>query len=216
MEGIYRQFILFGDTNMEKITGNNRKLIENCITFARKFLVLPKQIEIFFDDCPSDRFPNANNAAESEGNRLFFNKQWFLKSKAGHIDDIEFYVYHELRHIYQFQEIELLCSGEKTHEQSDIILKWKSEFEHYIRNEDVETERMNLIQEVEQDANGYGLALLNMEYIQNKDIVFHYSLPEYAHQMADERSKHYYRICPEFQQYIKQQRMLMQKKRKKS
>lgn len=49
---------------MEKITGNNRRLIENCITFARKFLVLPEQIELFFEDCPSDRFPKANNAAE--------------------------------------------------------------------------------------------------------------------------------------------------------
>lgn len=187
---------------MEKITGNNRKIIENCISFARKFLVLPEQIEIFFEDYPSVKFSNPRTPAESEGNRIFFNKQWFLKSKAGHIDDIEFYVYHELRHIYQFLEIELFCAGEKTHEQSDAILKWKYEFEHYIRNVDAETERMNLEQEVEQDANGYGLALLNMEYIRNKDIVFHYSLPEWAHRMADERSKHYYRIYPEFQQYM--------------
>ena len=174
-----------------------------------------RKIELFFEDCPSDRFPKANNAAESEGNRLFFNKQWFLKSKAGHIDDIEFYVYHELRHIYQFQEIELLCTGGKMHEQPNTILKWKYEFEHYIRNVDAVTERMNIKQEVEQNANGYGLALLNMEYIRNKDIVFHYSLPEWAHRMADERSKHYYQICPEFQQYIIQYRAMMQKKGKK-
>lgn len=75
---------------MEYITGDYKTLIEKCVAFAAQFICIP-QIELLFDDCPSNRFPTMSNAAESfvypvkgkDGyylhGRVIFNRPWFEK-----------------------------------------------------------------------------------------------------------------------------------------
>ena len=79
---------------------------------------------------------------------------------------------------------------------------WKQVFDNYIPNIDERTQLLNFNQEVEQDAYGYGLALLNMYYIRKKDFIFRYSMPDVAYQIADLRSRKYYQELPEFQKYL--------------
>lgn len=188
---------------MEKIKGANRKLIQNAIDFARKFMKLPANIELYFEDCPSARFPNESNAAEGEKDKIVFNKAWFYRSKNGHQDDIEYYVFHELRHVYQLNEIELMKNGEQSNETISTVELWRQEFDNYIYNIDERTKILNFNQEVEQDAYGYGLALLNMYYIKNRTFIFKYSMPAEAFAIADARSQKYYKELPEFQKYIR-------------
>ena len=107
-----------------------------------------------------------------------------------------------MRHIYQFAEIDLLLQGKIPHEEVETVRIWEYEFENYIRNEDAESQQKNLLQEIEQDANGYGLALLNLYYIKYKNVIFHYSLPEEAHRLADLRSRKYYYEKPELRSYL--------------
>ena len=187
---------------MEKIKGANRKLIQNAIDFAGKFMKLPENIELCFDDCPSARFADENIAAVGEKDKIVFNKTWFYRSKNGHQDDIEYYVFHELRHIYQLNEIELMINGEPMHEVLSTVDCWKQDFDNYIPNVDERTKILNFKQEVEQDAYGYGLALLDMYYIKKKDYIFQYSMPYEAFVIADSRAMKYRQELPEFKKYI--------------
>ena len=187
---------------MEKIKGANRKLIQNAVDFARKFMKIPEDIELYFEDCPSERFPNENNAAEGEIDKIVFNKVWFYRSRNDHKDDIEYFVFHELRHTYQLNEIGLMMNGMQIHEKISLIETWKEGFENYIPNVDKVTQSLNFHQEVEQDAYGYGLALLDMYYIKRHDFRFRYSMTEEVFQIADSRSRKYRKELPEFQRYI--------------
>lgn len=54
---------------MEAMNGKYLSLVEKCIDFARQFMVLPEPIEVYFDDCPSRRFPTMDNAAAGDGYR---------------------------------------------------------------------------------------------------------------------------------------------------
>ena len=73
---------------MERITGEDFIFLNRCIEFARQFLFLPQQIELYFEECPSARFPLITNAAETNGNIIYFNKQWYEKNLPEHQADI--------------------------------------------------------------------------------------------------------------------------------
>lgn len=184
------------------------KVITDCIKFAQKFLYLPGELNVCFDMCPSERFPSMNNAAESDRNNIYINQQWFERSMPEHQDDVEFYIFHELRHIHQFISIEKMLNEEACQDSYEEIKQWKYNFEHYIRNIDEMTQKQNLIQEVEVDANAYGISLLNLYYM-NKGVFnprFQYSLPEEAYRIGDIRSRKYYETKYELKQFVEKMR----------
>ncbi|GAA6264676.1 hypothetical protein F110043I8_16610 [Ruminococcus sp. f11] len=199
---------------MEYITGDYKTLIEKCVSFAAQFICIP-QTELLFDDCPSNRFPTMSNAAEScvysikgkDGyylhGRVIFNRPWFEKSWNDHKTDLEFYIFHELRHIHQQASITLKNQNQPTNEPYEEISKWENEFNNYKCNDgSAEAREENMAQEVELDANGYGLSLLNLYHIRDVAFSFEYSLPEEAYRLADERSRQYYKTKPELRTYL--------------
>lgn len=201
---------------MEKIEGEYKRLIENCIRFASHFIFVPPT-DLCFDNCPSDRFPTMNNSAESGlhcvntedgayiNGHMVFNKPWFLKSWNEHQMDLEFYVFHELRHLHQLLSIELLKQNQPTRDSYAEIQLWEKEFNGYKRNEgDGESQNANMAQEVELDANGYGLSLLMLYHIRDREFSFEHSLPESAYELADRRSQEYYKTKAELKAYIDQ------------
>ena len=149
---------------MEAMEGKYLELVQNCINYARSFMTLPEPIESYFEDCPSDRFKTMDNAAEGCGNKLYFNKPWFTGQDRweNHRVDIEFFIFHELRHLHQRYEIALSDSNNTVHEDISTIVSWKNGFINYTRNEGGSTQAVNLSQEVEIDANAYALCLSNM------------------------------------------------------
>ena len=186
---------------MERITDKYLQIIINCADFARQFLLLPKTIEYYFEDCPSKLFPSMNNAAESNIQSICFNKQWFLQRTDKHRDDLEFFIFHELRHIHQLCSIALHDQSQKHNEDVATIELWRTGFNNYIRNVDAATESVNVVQEIEIDANAYAQCLVNLLHI-NDDIDLRFSLPEEAANIAFERSKQYYDVKPELKRFL--------------
>lgn len=188
---------------MERIYQPYLKLIEDCVAFARQFLYLPDQIEFFFDDCPSDRFPSVVNAAENDYRKnIWFNKRWLTGADRwnNHKDDIEFFVFHELRHMHQFNTVGLYLNGASVSETPDIILKWKANFENYTRNIGGESQDINLAQEVEIDANAYAALLANLYHL-GDGLELHFSVPAEAMDIAMIRANQY-QSKPEIQKYL--------------
>jgi len=189
------------------------ELVENCIQFARQFLSLPEQIHVYFDDCPSQRFPASVNAAESNSDTLYFNKEWMTGQDRwdNHKDDIEFFVFHELRHMHQFFSIHLLKNGLPCNENETIVREWEYGFSNYTRNVGGSSQDINVTQEVEIDANAYAVCLTNLYHINdNKELRF--SAPENAMALAMERSSAYYAQKPELKKYIDMKRAAIQQK----
>ena len=114
--------------------GKYLELVQNCINYARSFMTLPEPIESYFEDCPSDRFKTMDNAAEGCGNKLYFNKPWFTGQDRweNHRVDIEFFIFHELRHLHQHYEIALSDSNNTVHEDISTIVSWKNGFINYV------------------------------------------------------------------------------------
>ena len=188
---------------VEAMEGKYLELVQKCINYARSFMSLPEPIESYFEDCPSDRFKTMDNAAEVCGNKLYFNKPWFTGQDRweNHRVDIEFFIFHELRHLHQHYEIALLDSNNIVHEDISTIVSWKNGFINYIRNEGGSTQAVNLSQEVEIDANAYALCLSNMLHISD-NIELRFSVPQEAMDLADPRSRQYYENRPELKRYI--------------
>lgn len=119
--------------------------------------------------------------------------------------DLEFYVFHELRHLHQLLSIELLKQNQPIRDSYAEIRMWEKEFNGYKRNEgDEESQNANMSQEVELDANGYGLSLLMLYHICDREFSFEHSLPESAYKLADRRSQEYYKTKAELKAYIDQ------------
>lgn len=187
---------------MERITGLEEIFINMRIDFARKFLLLPDIIDLYFDDCPSRRFLSIVNAAESDDHTIYLNNQWYHMSIAEHPLDVSFFIFHELRHMHQIMSIKRLQRGQTVQDPESDILQWDYDHNHYVRNVDAETQELNLQQTIEKDANAYGICLVNLFYAGNKEVDWRLSLPENAHIIANELSKSYYQSKPELKQFI--------------
>lgn len=99
--------------------------------------------------------------------------------------------------------MELKRQHQVTRESYAEISRWESEFLNYKRNDgSLEAQKNNMAQEVELDANGYGLSLLTLYHIKDTDFTFEHSLPEEAYKLADTRSRMYYKTKSEFRKYI--------------
>lgn len=192
-----------GGMTMEKMQGEYLMLVNKCIFFARKFMELPEHIDIFFEECPSEIFPTMNNAAEGGENRIVFNKLWFVGADRwnNHKDDIEFFVFHELRHLHQHYEINRLANGLPLHEKQDTVEIWKDGFLNYQRNEGGASQDVNIAQEVEIDANAYAQCLSNFFHL-HYACELHFSVPLKAMELANIRSRIYYQSLPEFVEFI--------------
>lgn len=185
----------------EQVDLINKKttIFEPCVTFARKFLVLPP-IQIDFNDCPSAMFCTMDNAAESYiaangSGCVYFNAPWFAERITDHQDDVEFFLFHELRHLHQLNQINLLVANKKTREPEKIVKLWKSDFDNYQRNEGGKSQLANVTQEIEVDANAYGILL---EVLYRNGRIPSLSLPAEAFDPANRRLQRYYDTFPEF------------------
>ena len=186
---------------MEPITGLCLNIINNCVDFARKFLLLPDSIDFYFENCPSPRFPSMNNAAESNIKSICFNKPWFLQRIGEHRDDLEFFIFQELRHVHQQYSIFLLDHAFPHNDDIPTIEQWKLGFNNYTRNVDSNSEKINVAQEVEIDANAYAICLVNLLHINdNNDIML--SLPDEASALCSDRSNQYYETKPELKRFL--------------
>lgn len=177
-------------------------VIEACVKFADKYLILPK-IEVAYDNCPSARFPTMDNAAESylddQGiGHIWINGVWFVERINQHQDDVEYFVFHELRHLHQLNQIRLLRKGNKIRDSKEVVEKWKSNFDNYIRNNGGESQCENIRQEVEVDATAYGV-ILDILYHNGKQPLL--SVPKELIDLADERLQRYIDTLPEFKEH---------------
>ena len=171
---------------MERMSQPYLKLVENCILFARKFLTLPEQINIYFEDCPSERFPTFVNAAESSfPNNILFNKVWFTDEDRwnNHKVDIECFVFHELRHLHQYCMCDNYIKEHKTNEDPKTIQKWAEELYNYKRNTGADSQSDNLMQEIEIDANAYAILLSNLYHLRDSTEMC-FSVPQEAQNIA--------------------------------
>lgn len=190
-----------GEIAVELITGSCLNIINDCVEFARRFLVLPDSIDFYFENCPSPRFPSMNNAAEGNIKSICFNKPWFLQRIGDHRDDLEFFIFHELRHVHQQYAIFLFDHALPHSDDILTIEQWKRGFKNYTRNVDSNSERINVAQEVEIDANAYALCLVNLLHLNdNNDILL--SLPDEASALCSDRSKQYYETKPELKRFL--------------
>lgn len=186
---------------MEPVTGKNLQIIDNCVNFARKFLLLPDTLSYCFEDCPSVRFPTISNACESNIKEITFNKPWFLQRTTDHRDDLEFFIFHELRHIHQLYSIQLFLNGQPCDDTPETIAIWKQCFESYVRNVGGTSQSANVSQEVEIDANAYGQCLVNLLHIEDGTNIM-LSLPDEASRLSMPRAAEYYRKKPEIRNFI--------------
>ena len=198
------------EIDLEYIRGKYLQIIENCVEFARKFLLLPHTIDYYFEECPSELFPTLDNAAESNGKALFFNKPWFLQRVDEHRDDLEFFIFHELRHVHQLYSIFLYDNNRHCNDDLTTIETWKRGYKEYIRNTDDTTTNVNVSQEIEIDANAYAQCLVNLLHIDD-DIELCFSLPAAARELSNTRSLEYY-TKPEIKQYIEDYKIRQQQK----
>lgn len=192
---------------MEKMKRPYVDFVRKCINFASKFIELPRNINVYFDDCPSNRFPTFNNAAECDWklseSSIIINKQWLTNEDKwnNHKYDIAFFVFHELRHLYQHQQIFRYENNLKFTEDSSTINTWNKGFLNYIVNDGVDTQTANVTQEVEIDANAYAWCLVELLYLNNKSINKGISIPKEAMILADERSSVYFKTKNELRSY---------------
>lgn len=184
----------------EVISGKNKTFFEHCIEFARKFMELPETIELYYDNCPSERFPRSCNAAESGGNKVWFNKQWVYERIGPHKEDVAFFLFHELRHLYQQLQIRGLIMRTGFQEPLMDVRAWRDEFQNYVRNVDDASQEKNLMQSIERDANAYAL-LLTLLYFQKNSVSL--SLPEPAQDKAYDEAQRYLQERKEFKQFAK-------------
>lgn len=185
-----------------ELINNKSSIIEPCVKFARQFLALPS-IDVSFDDCPSARFRTMDNAAEGgiDANgrgHIVINGPWFAERIEAHQDDVEFFIFHELRHIHQHTQIRLMVSGQSTRETANLVETWKDGFGNYVRNEGGDTQVINVSQEIEVDANAYGI-ILEMLYRNGKSPLL--SIPAEALNLAEARLQNYIDTLPEFSKF---------------
>ncbi len=182
----------------EIISGKNRTFFDRCIAFAREYMQLPETIELYYDDCPSERFPRNCNAAESAGNKVWFNKQWVYERIGPHKEDVAFFLFHELRHLYQQKQVFGLVNRTGFQEPLMDVRTWRDEFQNYVRNVDDTTQEQNLVQSIEKDANAYGL-ILTLIYFRKSSVLL--SLPEPALGNAYDDAERYLKSRDEFKKF---------------
>ena len=173
------------------------------LKFAKNFMVLPSNASIILENYSKEQFGSEEIAAVTHDEIVIFNRSWIEKGEENNPDDVRYFCFHDLRHVYQHDQIHRLDNNEKTAEPVETVKLWKYEFEHYITNlGDRLSYFKNIYQEIEQDANGYAYGLLNIFHLGEQGSGFRIRWPDEVNAMANERSKKYYDSKPEFKRYI--------------
>lgn len=140
-----------------------QKQVQDSKQFASQFFKAEATVKI--EEYTEERFRNPNCPSVTNGTKITFNKAW-IEAGLPNSDDVPFFLIHELRHIYQHDQITKYESGLTTQESERIIKRWKHEWENYIPNlGDSQSRARNLSQEIEKDANGYSMALLILKHM---------------------------------------------------
>lgn len=141
--------------------------ISNAASFAANFFEYPR-VTIAFEPYSKARFGNELCPTITNGNLITFNNAW-IESGDPNSDDIPFFLIHELRHVYQHDQVAKFLNGDATTEVKAVVEKWKHEWEHYSRNlGDPVSRGKSIRQEIEMDANGYAMAVLYLMHM-NED-----------------------------------------------
>ena len=191
-----------------------KKITTDCISFAEKFLMLPSRINIGLDKCgPTERFNSLSNPCETEFSPsdtiIYFNEKWLENRLQKDPYDVEYFVFHELRHIDQHMQIIRLDHHEKINENPITLEVWRYNFIHYIRNEGGESENRNVRQPVELDAYIYANVLLSLYRMDAVELC-----PTIPTQIMDEiipASQKYMNEKQEFREYLQEKGYVTQK-----
>ena len=187
------------------------ELFRDCSLFAAQFLELPSPLAVGLENYTQERFHHeltpSITVCDHGKIMIYFNRDWVYRSLPEHYDDVQFFMFHELRHSNQFVEILRGSRGEPTHEDIDTVKKWAKCFENYTHNEgDTSSKRENLTQLVEEDAYAYGFALHDLLHRNDRNYEYLTSLPPEASYPARKLAEQYKRTKMELKNYIEGQR----------
>jgi len=122
-------------------------------------------------------------AVASSNGTITVNLDWFCSTTE---QDVMYIIWHEIRHIYQMQQIQFQKDNNFAAERPENILRWQQEFDHYVRNTP-ETTSLHFLQEIELDAYAFALSML-FRYCANDDGSVDIGLPPIAEQAIYERA----------------------------
>lgn len=196
-----------------------QKIFNNTTRFARQFLYLPDDIRFEFAHCPSPRFPTLSNASETinllsvpqltDRIVVFFNYEWCELNRANNREfDIEFFVFHELRHIHQYMSVARSNARREGNEAvklqypetARVVEQWRADFLTYKRNVG-DNVKENVTQAIEVDANAYALVLLNLLHIED-DISLEVSMDPNVSELAEKKMVEFMSSRKEIQVFL--------------
>ncbi|MBP3205896.1 MAG: hypothetical protein J6D53_15005 [Blautia sp.] len=176
-----------------------REQIYDASSFANHFLGVNAIVTI--EEYTVERFGNPLCSSVTNDHTITFNKAWIDAGKLDS-DDIPFFLIHELRHIYQLEQINNFKSERAVLESPSTLKKWAYEWSHYCYNlGDPVSRKKNISQEIEMDANGYSMALLILKHI-NESWSPMIRMEEDQFDMAIARAQFYIQTRPELQQWV--------------
>lgn len=172
-------------------TDTSRKMITRCITFARKFMSLPEDMEAVLEDCPSKRFPTVEKKTEGDGAMLFVNRLWLMaETEAGGAPDAaEYEIFRQLRRTHQQYEVLMGQLGLKNQEKEETLEQWRQEL--------TEGEGPELLL----DAAAYAACLCNLFHVEDREPL-RFRLPDALAAAVRDREETYYRTRPELYSYV--------------
>ena len=147
------------------------------------------QISFAYDHI-GPRFKTTGNTCETDGNILYINEDWIKEIlRIDFLYDLQYQMYHEVRHFYQSMIIADFHARGKSKELPATIHQWETENANYLRNEGTyETQKANATQMIEIDANAFAIAMLNIKGITEA------RAPEEQWEETEKRAIEIYRI----------------------
>ena len=138
-----------------------------------KFLIEPAKhhlpnltsaIDVKVESIGEGTFHDTQIGCVARGFTLIVNSDWFTSASN---QDIKYIIWHEIRHMHQLQQIELLKEGQSCNENRSVVSRWQLEWSNYVSNTP-ETEAHHFRQHIEIDAYAFALAMLFI-YLPNPD-----------------------------------------------
>ena len=137
----------------DQIIGIAKSLVS---TAKRHLPPLPNSIAIRIEAVGDGTFVDTKIGCIARGYTIIINRDWFTSTTS---QDIKYLIWHEVRHIYQKNQIDRLFEHKQTHEKTEVLLRWQFEFSNYIPNTP-SSEVAHFNQHIEIDAYAFALAML--------------------------------------------------------
>lgn len=139
------------------------KWVEKISAKALAVLGLKVKLNICLEPV-GNRFATLDNACEVTDDTLYVNQDWlWQQSLLGDETEVRLLIYHEMRHIYQREEVKKRQLAQPLKEPLPLVLKWEYELTHYQRNEGGVSTAKYYQQSIEIDAYAFAICLLNMD-----------------------------------------------------